>query len=338
MDKKAVLHTLAVGAMVVLLGQTLFQIPLILLIPAFFVYISVRFGNVYLFACVVMVALGISLLNSPLIAAFLLLLALPPTIVITYLHTAKKASFHALAAVCGSVLAGPLLVVVAVFIYTGKDIVTAIQDWAYNIFITSAPGSEAYANMVLLGHFDSVYDLFANIDLPVFWDAIMGKTAVDVSHYAPRAVSALKIIISDIAPPLIILYSLTGGLFGFTVSRAMLIRSGKTLAPAPPFRNWELPKSFGYGSLATLLVLYIGGELKFSGFSYAFSIALILFMLVYAVQGLALFTFIQKKLNVNKGLTVIINVFAVLLFMAILSVLGFGEQLLRLRRRFKKQA
>lgn len=337
---RSVLLSIGLGAVAsVLFNADGFGLLFLMVLPALYVFLSRKYGVYYACAAYIASLAVLWLMHSIAYAMIFALLMLPPIWVLSY-FIRKSFSFHSLLAVCGSFLLGFALLFAAVYFLTGKDILTALYDYAHSAFLTAQPGSAAYSYMVTLGYYDSYLDLPSGLNDAGFLAALSGTTSLDKIEYAQRAVTQLKNILQPVMAPGLLAYAMGGGLLSYVVAHGMLKKAKADIPPMPSFSRWEVPSSFGLAALSMLVLSYIGTQLSASSSMYtALNLVYFFCTMVFLVLGCCVCSYLlEKLLKGHRVLPVAISIFLALIATTIVMLLGVVELAFHIRQRMDKSA
>ena len=162
---------------------------------------------------------------------------------------------------------------------------------------------------------------------------IMPAAYADVTLVQMR--DSLTIMLSEmlavLIPSFIVTYSLACGFVSFYGAHAWLKKRGTELVPAAQFRDLRVPRTatfaLGIMVLVSILLRSFGLEI----FSNISAVLMSVLVLIFSVQGSALFVFLYKTKRIKIGACIALITFGLLL--NALVWIGFFEGLFRIRER-----
>jgi hypothetical protein len=314
-----------------------FGLLFLMVLPAIYVSLALKYGIYYACAAYLTSLAALWLMHGVLYAMIFGLLMLPPIWVLSY-FLRKPFSFQNVLAVCGSFLAGFALLFAAVYFLTGKDVITALVDYAHSAFLTAQPGSTAYSYMVTLGYFDSYLDLPSGLNDPAFIAALNGTTLLNKVEYAQRAISQMQQMLQVAMAPGLLTYAMLGGLLSYVVSYGLLRKAKVSIPALPSFSRWTVPPSFRLAALAMLVLSYVGTELSATpSIIMAMNLVYLFCTMVFLVLGCSVCVYLlNRALKDRKVLPVVISIFLVLIASTIVILLGVIELAFNIRQRIDK--
>ncbi|PAB58473.1 YybS family protein [Anaeromicrobium sediminis] len=136
-------------------------------------------------------------------------------------------------------------------------------------------------------------------------------------------------------PSMIIIMSTLFSYINYLVASKILKRVSKEeVSELPPLRYVTLPKNIVMGSFLILALTYISGYFNVVNYNTLVLNVLIIFQVVFSIQGLAIVSFFMHKFKLRKPVRIIIYIFVVFSgsFTVILSTLGFVDAIMNIRR------
>jgi len=154
---------------------------------------------------------------------------------------------------------------------------------------------------------------------------------------ATASLNDFRLALPDLMPMILCLIGSIGGVISVPLAARWSSRADNKIRPIGPFRNWRLPREFLIGAL--ILALGCGALVlfKLDIAQPVWMAVLVLIVLPLFVQGLCtLAFFLQNSTGGKVGLIIMLIVMcliALLLVVAVMTLLGVLEQALSLRRR-----
>jgi uncharacterized protein YybS (DUF2232 family) len=139
-------------------------------------------------------------------------------------------------------------------------------------------------------------------------------------------------------PALLIMVALMDSYLNYTVARIVLKRLDLRLEPLPPFAEWRAPGHLTIGFLLLMLLSFAGGYLGLANMDVVLGNILLLFQMVFLVQGLSVAYYFLLRRGVSKLFRVLLIIF--ILFnqaLAMAAMLaGVLDVMLDFRKRFSR--
>ena len=308
-------------------------LPLLLvLIPIPCIYLACKRGIYHAAAGYILTIAALWVIASQAVAAVIGILILPPIWIISRLHLKNRFSFETVLKTFGSFFLGVVLVIVAVWVISGQNVMDYILDLLKSIFLSAQKGTPAYQSLVALGHFNSLDMLtWENINTEAFINAITGAVDINKIEYTNRAIANLQNVLGLYLALMTLLHSMVGGFICYALSHKILQKAHVLEKPLPPFRKWSMPRSFGIAAAIMLVVSLIGTLVSPDSFYLAYSLIRIFVFGLYAVQGASLIMyFFSFQNNTAMGVLLII---LLLLVGTLLPIVGMADHLLNIRTR-----
>jgi uncharacterized protein YybS (DUF2232 family) len=139
-------------------------------------------------------------------------------------------------------------------------------------------------------------------------------------------------------PALLILASLLDSFLNYTAARIVLKRLGLNMEALPPFGEWRAPSNLSLGFLILMGLTLAGGYLGLEGIDIVMGNILVLFQMIFMVQGISVLYYFLTQKGVNRFIKVLVIVFVLFnQFLAMAAVFaGLLDVLLDFRKRFSK--
>lgn len=140
-------------------------------------------------------------------------------------------------------------------------------------------------------------------------------------------------------PALLIMASLLDSYLNYTVARLVLKRLGLHMEALPAFGEWRAPSNLSIGFLVLFGLTIAGGYLGLRGIDLVMGNILVLFQMIFLVQGISVLYYFLSLKGLNKFLKVIIIIFVLFnQFLSMAAVLaGLLDVLFDFRKRFSQK-
>ncbi len=141
-------------------------------------------------------------------------------------------------------------------------------------------------------------------------------------------------------PALLILVALLDSFLNYTVAKIVLKRLGLHMDALPPFGEWRTPSNLSIGFLLLVGLTLAGGYFGLSNTEVILGNILLLFQMVFLVQGISVAYFFLSQRGLNKAfkiLLIVIVMFNQLLAMAAMFV-GLLDVMFDFRKRFSQNS
>lgn len=283
----------------------LYTLPVVMLLyPVPFVILAVRHGTKYNILAIVASSILVAILVDVLIAFFVLVVFGFLSIGLGYMIAKRRSPSQVLIGSTIISLVSTILVINLIGYITGVDFINQI-DLAF---------SEALKMQVELMRDRG----FSNYEI-----ARTGDFAKSLIEYA--------III---IPSTIIISSAFSAYVNYLVSGAILRRIGYSSIKTPRFAHFKLPNHIIYGAGAMLFATLILRYFRLLYYQTIFINILLLTILIFFIEGLAVTIFLMEKFKVNRVLKGILIFFMIINipFSMIVSFLGFLDVILDFRK------
>lgn len=143
----------------------------------------------------------------------------------------------------------------------------------------------------------------------------------------------LKETVLLIIPYTVVMMSLIHVSVNYFVARAILARTGMKLGNLNSFGEFSIPKSFIYGSLIILITMYSIGWMGFGEIDKIMVNVVLVFMLVYMINGMASLWWFGEKKKIPSILRSVLIIVLVLFGGGwLLAVLGLVDLMLNFRK------
>jgi uncharacterized protein YybS (DUF2232 family) len=109
-------------------------------------------------------------------------------------------------------------------------------------------------------------------------------------------------------PAILVFASVADSFMNYTVSRIVLKRFKLNMKPLPPFGEWRFPGSVSLGLVFLIVLTYIGGYLGLKDTQVILGNVLMLFNLVFLIQGLSLLYYFMTVKGWARFLKVLLMV------------------------------
>jgi uncharacterized protein YybS (DUF2232 family) len=139
-------------------------------------------------------------------------------------------------------------------------------------------------------------------------------------------------------PALLILASLLDSYLNYTVARIVLKRLGLHMEALPPFGEWRAPNNLAIGFLVLVGLTLAGGYLGLGRTDIILGNILVLFQMIFLVQGVSVIYYYLTRKGLNKLIKILIIVFVLInQFLSITAVFaGLLDVLFDFRKRFSQ--
>ncbi len=256
-------------------------------------------------------------------ALLFILMTFPAAVAAPLLLKQKKRMYDSVLIISFVTVIGCLFFTACLSFLTGKNIVIYIteqfdaflklNDWwtqvlylfqnnlaALSEFAQTQSMPAAYADVTLVQMRDSLTTMFGEV-LPI------------------------------LIPSVIILYSLSCGFVTFYGAHSWLKKHGTELVPAAQFRDLRVPRTATFALGIMVLASVVLGGFGLGIFNNISTVLMSVLVLIFSVQGSALFVFLYKTKRIKIGACIALIIFGLLL--NALVWIGFFEGLFRIRER-----
>ncbi len=143
----------------------------------------------------------------------------------------------------------------------------------------------------------------------------------------------MKYLMNLLFPALLIVSGMMISGVNYAFSRLVFKKLRLPLNPVGSFKDFTYPRHVGYGSFIMLILAYIVGYLGVVDMQLITSNFLYLFLVVFAIQGLAALYYYLLKVVPKGGAIAIIVVLLLIGFLQYISLLGIFDLMIGLRKR-----
>jgi len=331
---EVLLATLIAIALVLASPYTMFLALMLAAMPA--AYITAKHGWLW-GAVVVLAGTVVSYVLDPLYGV--IYFAQTPLVLTLGLCVGKKkASFKTLAFSAAAAVAGIAIVVLAVKIASGKDVITYAMD-AYTAVIAE---NDAMASL-----------MYISVNAPTA-SSVGGNTAelmqkleeiaaVPVSEMREALLSTpqLTLMRNSItnAVPMIFSGAMFGAIISFVLVSIMVRRAGCDIAVIPSFDRFIVPKKISPYLVITFIIIYIPILFDIEKLVFVATILNALLAPILIVQGISLLYYLFRKIMKKRGLAIVLTIVLGMFMVNICMYIGLFEQVVRVReKRFKREA
>ena len=162
--------------------------------------------------------------------------------------------------------------------------------------------------------------------------------AINLNNEMKEALMSSFELLKVMLPALLIMVALMDSYLNYTVARIVLRRLDLRLEPLPPFAEWRAPGHLAIGFLLLMLLSFVGGYFGLGNMDVVLGNILLLFQMVFLVQGLSVAYYFLSRKGVNKLVRVLLIIF--ILFnqpLAMAAMLaGVLDVVLDIRKRFSR--
>ncbi|MDD2572909.1 MAG: YybS family protein [Bacillota bacterium] len=135
-----------------------------------------------------------------------------------------------------------------------------------------------------------------------------GRMGLDVPEEMREALFSSFELLKITLPALLIIVAIMDSYLNYTVARIVLKRLGLTLDALPPFAEWRAPGNLTVGFLLLMVLSIAGGYLGLGNIDVIMGNILLLFQMVFLVQGVSVAYFFLLRRGVNKILRILLIV------------------------------
>jgi len=147
----------------------------------------------------------------------------------------------------------------------------------------------------------------------------------------------MKYMMKLIFPSAMILFSIVYSLGNYLFARPILKRLNISVVPMGSFKDFSYPKHMAYGSGLILILAYIVGIAGLADPELVFTNFLYLFLMVFSVQGLALIYFFLLRYMPRGIAIVLLVIFGMSSVLQYISLIGFLDVIIGIRKRLTKK-
>jgi uncharacterized protein YybS (DUF2232 family) len=164
------------------------------------------------------------------------------------------------------------------------------------------------------------------------------KMGIEVPEEMKEAFLSSFKLLKVTLPALLIMVALMDSYLNYIIARIVLKRLGLQMEVLPPFAEWRAPGNLTIGFLILMALSVAGGYLGLDNIDVVLSNILLLFQMVFLVQGLSVAYFFLSRKGVNKFFKILLMV--LILFnqaLAMAAMLaGILDVIFNFRERFSK--
>lgn len=301
MNKKALIEAALIASIATFFAISFIFIPvltvLLFLIPVPFMILSARHGSRYTILSVVIASLLIGVLTEIIFTLFVITIFGPMAVVMGYFIKRNREPY----AVIGM---GAAISIIAIFI----TIQLVATVFGFNVI--------DYLAMIIRQVVDNQSEMLMNVNL----------STVNIKEMA----NYLLMII----PGLLIVQSLVSAFLNYYLTVAILRRLRLNQYSLYEFSDFALPKNIVFGSFIIYVLTFISRYVEGIYHSSLVANITILFVFVFFFQGLALISYMLKKLKVIKAVRILLLFFVVIIspLLTIVSFAGLIDSVFDIRK------
>jgi len=336
---EVLLATVITIALVLASPYTMFAALMLAAIPG--AYVAAKRGWLWS-AVVILAGTVVAYILDPLYGV--IYFAQAPLILTLGLCLGKKAAaFKTFAFSAAAAVAGIAIVVLAVKISSGKDVITYAMD-AYKTIIAENDAMASLMYMSVNTPAMSMTEMMGSEQKMAEFMAEMEKiAAMPVSEMREILLSAPQLTLMRTSITNVVPTIFSGAMFGAIIStvlvRLMVKRAGTDVAVLPSFDRFIVPKKISPYLVITYIIIYIPILFDMEKLVFAASILSALLSPILVVQGISLVYYLFKRITRKRWLAVLLTVVAGALMINICLYIGLFEQVVRVReKRFNREA
>lgn len=301
MDKKALIEAALIALLATFFAISFIFIPvltvLLFLIPVPFMVLSARHGSKYTVLSILIASLLIGILTEIIFTILIITIFSPMSVVMGYFIKRNREPY----AVIGM---GAAVSIIAVFITI--QLVAVISG--FNVIDNLA--------MIIRQVVDNQSEMLMNVNL----------STINVNEM----VNYLLLII----PGLLIVQSLVSAFLNYYLAASILRRLRYTQYTIHEFSNFALPRNIVLGSFIIYSLTFISRYVEGIYHSSLAANVTILFIFVFFLQGLALISYLLKKIRIIKAVRVLLIFLVVIIspLLTIVSLAGLIDSVFDIRK------
>ena len=295
----------------------------LILIPLVVAIVWVKQGIIPAVIPYLIFALLAFFLFGELFAILFVLISLPASIAAPILLKQKRRLYESVLITSFATVIGCLLFTAYVSFLTGENVISYILNQ-----LSAYLDLDNYITQAL---YLSLIDIRALSEFTLTLSVPAAYADVTLVQMKGTIINAVGELLPVLIPSIIMTFSLACGFISFYGAHAWLKKHDTELVPVAKFCDLRVPRtaSFALGIMVLVSILLRAFGLEI--FSNISAVLMAVFVLIFSVQGCALFVFLYKTKRIKLFGCIMLILFG-LLFNALVWI-GFFEALFRIRER-----
>lgn len=229
---------------------------------------------------------------------------------------------------CAALCAAICLIMLYIFLSTGKDVMTYLADR----FIAAAEEDSAAASLIYVVYLSNTYLTTGNLPIA---ELLRSGEAIREIALAPETLSIFRSYMNLLIPPIVASSVVVCGVLNLVIPRAVAKKRGAGVCQMPPFSGFVLPRRYTPYFVASWFLALCPSVFGWDNLVFAGNILYAVVNTVFLIQGLSLIEYLLKlKISARSGRIAILAVIYVFLS-SFLGYIGLFDLLLRLRERIR---
>jgi len=251
------------------------------------------------------------------------LVTLPTSIALSLFIKQKKRMFDSVLLLTFLTALGSMIFISLISMMLGQNIITYLGQ-QFKLFLS-------LDNNITYMLYLSIHDQAGFLSFAQTGGLPENLSNVSITQIQSSVVNEVEQLLPVVIPSAVVLFSFLNGFFSFYISNKWLKKHNTDVVPVAMFKDLRIPRKASFALSITIIGFYILGYLGYSLFINAFSVLLVLFILIYSIQGCALFIFLYKSGQVQLVVSIFLIILGILL--NIMFWVGLLEGMFRVRER-----